>query len=404
MPQNLMDEDADRDEHLTYLTVNGSLQRQLVDSQPYSSIVHIRIHTQCPQRICASRMFSTMAGGDKTICPITKKPRANEQDATVGAEFTSYLSAGETKQSSIRPDHKRRPRVERDLILKKDMQLYEDIVRKRARLKERNRNKMAANVYRALWGNVAICAAKLGAWTSSGSSALLAEFVHSVVDCGNQALLIVGLRESQMSADGRHPYGYGKSIYFWALVSALGTFFLGAGVSMTHAIGNIMEPSLQTITPEVWGVLLFSLAVDGYVLTKTVAETRIGQPPGISYWSHLQRIRDPAIMAVLLEDGAACLGILMACGGIAASHVTGNPVFDGVAGVGISTLLGVMGVALTRMNYRFLLGKSVDKDITDEIEQILLKRKSIDRVKSVQSQWTGPDSFSYKAEVDFDGT
>ena len=94
----------------------------------------------------------------------------------------------------------------------------------------------------------------------------------------------------------------------------------------------------------------------------------------------------------------------MALGGIMASHVTGNPIFDGVAGVGISTLLGVMGVALTRMNYRFLLGQSVDKEITDDIEQILLKRKSIDRVKSVQSQWIGPDSFSFKAEVDFDGT
>jgi zinc transporter 9 len=79
-------------------------------------------------------------------------------------------------------------------------------------------------------GNLLICSAKLGAWISSGSSAMMAEFIHSVVDCGNQALLVVGLRESQLVADRRHPYGYGKSIYFWALVSALGTFFLGAGV------------------------------------------------------------------------------------------------------------------------------------------------------------------------------
>jgi zinc transporter 9 len=298
----------------------------------------------------------------------------------------------------------RRARSERNLILQKDIEMYADIVRKRARVKERNRKKMASNIYRALCGNVAICTAKGLAWLSSGSSALLAELVHSLVDCGNQALLIVGLRESQMSADRRHPYGYGKSIYFWALVSALGTFFLGAGVSMTHAIGSILEPSLQTITPEVWGVLVFSLGVDGYVLTKTIAETRHGQPKGVSYWKHLQNIRDPAVMAVLLEDGAACLGVVMAFGGIAASHITGNPIYDGVAGVGISFLLGVMGVALTRMNYRFLLGQSVDREITDDIEQILLKRKSIDRVGMVQSQWTGPETFSFKAEVDFDGT
>ena len=109
---------------------------------------------------------------------------------------------------------------------------------------------------------------------------MLAEFVHSVVDCGNQALLLVGLRDSRLSPDRSHPYGYGKSVYFWALVSALGTFFLGAGVSMTHAIGDVMEPSLHEITWHVWGVLLLSLAVDGYVLAQTISEVREEKPEG----------------------------------------------------------------------------------------------------------------------------
>jgi zinc transporter 9 len=355
----------------------------------------------------------TDSNGTKERATQEATPSFTEHAAVMGDSDDSAIKDDESTfafQEPLSPSKSprsvmtRKARAERNWILQKDMELYQEIVRTRAHLKEASRVKMAASVYRALWGNVAICGAKLAAWTSSGSSALLAEFVHSLVDCGNQALLIVGLRESQMSADRRHPYGYGKSIYFWALVSALGTFFLGAGVSMTHAIGALMEPSLTVITPEVWGVLLFSLAVDGYVLVKTVAETRQGQPRGMTYWNHLKNIRDPAIMAVLLEDGAACLGVVMALGGIMASHVTGNPIFDGVAGVGISTLLGVMGIALTRLNYRFLLGQSVDKEITDDIEQILLKRKSIDRVKSVQSQWTGTDTFSFKAEVDFDGT
>ena len=108
---------------------------------------------------------------------------------------------------------------------------------------------------------------------------MLSELVHSVVDCGNQSLLLVGLRDAENKADRKHPYGYGKSIYFWALVSALGTFFLGAGVSMTHAIGELMEPSLQQITWEVWGVLGLSLTVDGYVFGKTVAVS-VGNHPG----------------------------------------------------------------------------------------------------------------------------
>lgn len=239
---------------------------------------------------------------------------------------------------------------------------------------------------------------------SSGSSAILAEFIHSVVDCGNQSLLLIGLRDSRLAPDRTHPYGYGKSVYFWALVSALGTFFLGAGVSMTHAIGDLMSPSLQVITWEVWGVLAFSFAVDGYVLLQTVKETYETKPDGISYWKHIGNIRDPATLAVLLEDGAACLGIVLAVGGIGLAHATGNPIFDGVAGVAISALLGAMGIALVKMNHRFLLGQAVDRDVTDGIAKILLSRRSIDSIRSIQSQWTGPETFSYKAEVDFDGT
>jgi zinc transporter 9 len=246
--------------------------------------------------------------------------------------------------------------------------------------------------------------AKFGAWVSSGSSAMLAEFIHSIVDCGNQSLLLIGLRDSYMAADRSHPYGYGKSIYFWALVSALGTFFLGAGVSMTHAIGDLLSPSLHQISWEVWTVLALSFCVDGYVLKQTIAEIIKTKRDGDSYWKHVMSIRDPATLAVLLEDGAACLGIVFAIGGIAASHYTGNPIFDGIAGVAISTLLGVMGITLVRVNHRFLLGQAVDREIVEDIGKILLNRRSIDSIRSVQSQWTGPESFSYKAEVDFDGT
>lgn len=270
--------------------------------------------------------------------------------------------------------------------------------------KDKAMNKTAKNVQRALLGNVVICAAKLGAWMSSGSSSMMSEFVHSVVDCGNQSLLLMGLRDSQNEADRLHPYGYGKSIYFWALVSALGTFFLGAGVSMSHAIPEVLNPSLQEISSEVWAVLGLSFGIDGYVLYKTVQEINEEKPIHILFWQHAMKLRDPATLAVLLEDGAACLGILIAIAGISSSHVTGMPIFDGMAGVGISVLLGTMGLALVRVNHRFLIGRGVSRDMTDDIEKIIQSRRSIDGVYSVQSQWTGPDTFSFKAEVDFDGT
>lgn len=270
--------------------------------------------------------------------------------------------------------------------------------------KERAHAKTATNVRRALYGNMVICAAKLGAWVSSGSSSMMSEFVHSVVDCGNQSLLLMGLRDSRNKADRTHPYGYGKSVYFWALVSALGTFFLGAGVSMSHAIGEVLEPSLGVITPEVWGVLGLSFAVDGWVLQKTIAEIRESKPKHVSLFQHIRALRDPATLAVLLEDGAACLGVVIAIAGISASHISGMPIFDGMAGVGISCLLGTMGLVLVRVNHRFLLGQGVDREMLDGIEKVILSRRSIDNVYSIQSQWTGPETFSFKAEVDFDGT
>lgn len=285
-------------------------------------------------------------------------------------------------------------------------------------LTTRNQEKLRAQrtvtVRRALIGNLFITAIKLAAFLHSGSSALKAEFVHSVVDCGNQSLLLLGLREQGNKADRSHPYGYGKSIYFWALVSALGTFFLGAGISMTQAVPELVYGhDLHEITWHVWGVLGVSFAVDGYVLTKTVLEVNDSIPKNPSstpltraktLLHHLTRIRDPAILAILLEDSAACVGVLMAITGLALTQTFDMPVFDALAGVGISGLLAAMGVILVRVNHRFLLGQAVDSDTIRGIEKILTDRISIDHVHSVQSQWTGPETFSYKAEVDFDGT
>ena len=298
-----------------------------------------------------------------------------------------------------------------------DPQRYVD--RRRA-LEQKLQHQMAVsraattqNVQRALAGNFIIAAAKLAAAISSGSSAMLSEFVHSVVDCGNQALLLVGLNSSQHAPDRSHPYGYGKAIYFWALVSALGTFFLGAGVSMTHAVGELMNPRVMTEVPwEVWGVLGMSFVVDGYVFSKTVQGVRASMridgsqdTKNMSFWRYATtKVRDPATLAVLLEDGAACLGVVLAIGGIGMTQYTGLPIFDGVAGIGISALLGAMGIALVNVNHRYLIGHGVDKATREDIEQIILGRRSIDNVHAVQTQWTGPDTFSYKAEIDFDGT
>jgi solute carrier family 30 (zinc transporter), member 9 len=341
-----------------------------------------------------------------TITPVSKGGYKITSLVTRRRQFSSTdgSSSGSSSTSTSEDEAIRRLKERRRRLTVVYPYSEQDILRKQHIRKELARERTVANVNRALLGNVIIASAKLAAWFSSQSSSMMSEFIHSCVDCANQYLLLKGLQDSSNVADRKHPYGYGKSVYFWALVSALGTFFMGCGVSMSHAWGELMNPSLHEIGPEVLGVLAFSFAVDGYVLFKTIRDVRGEIPKNRSFWNHVRNMRDPATLAILLEDGAACFGVLLAIAGTTFSHATGNPIYDGLAGCSISLLLGSMGFVLARVNYRFLLGQAVDKEITDGIAEILKSRRSIESVASVQSQWTGPDTFSYKAEVDFDGT
>jgi len=253
----------------------------------------------------------------------------------------------------------------------------------------------------ALSGNLLITALKFAAYGSSGSLAMWSEAIHSLVDSGNQALLLIGLRDVGKLGDKKHAYGYGKSVYFWSLVSALGTFWLGAGVSMSHSVGSLIkgEGLVEVVPMEVWGVLGVSFLVDGVVFSRALGTIMRDKPPGTSPFQHIMNIKDPTTMAVVLEDGAACAGVIIASVGISLSHVLLSPIYDGAAGLGVSLLLAGMGATLVRLNQRFLLGQSVDEDILEGVKGILLRRRSIDNVASVQSQWTGPYSFSYKVSI-----
>jgi zinc transporter 9 len=174
---------------------------------------------------------------------------------------------------------------------------------------------------------------------------------------------------------------------------------------MSHSVQTLFHPTLtESINNEVWFVLAMSFVIDGYVLSKTFAEIQETRPKGMPLAKYISKLRDPATLAVLLEDGAACLGIVIAIAGIAASHHTSNPIYDGIAGVGISCLLGGIGLALVRVNHSFLIGQGVERDMLDKIEEIIRNRRSIENVTGIQSQWTGPETFSFKAELDFDGT
>lgn len=261
-------------------------------------------------------------------------------------------------------------------------------------------------VYLALGGNMIITLSKAAVWITTGSSAMLSEAIHSLVDSGNQALLLIGLRTAETAPDSRFQYGYGKSVYFWSLVSALGTFWCGAGISMWNSVTALVNPSLelQSVGYETWVVLGIAFLVDGTVLYKTLSKVYETKPKNIDIITYIRNIRDPTTQAVLMEDAAACGGVLIALLGISTAQYTNLVVLDTLAGIAIAGILGAMGLYLARLNQKYLMGQSVGVEITEGIKNILLAQESIDEVHSVQSQWVGPYSFSYKAEIDFDGT
>ena len=261
-----------------------------------------------------------------------------------------------------------------------------------------------ATVIRALVGNGTVAVLKLIAWGYSGSGAMLSEAIHTLADVGNQALLLLGIRHARRAPDSHHPWGYGQAAFFWALVSALGIFFLGAGVTIYHGVESLYHPPEHlAIGWLTWVVLALAFVIDGWVLLGALRQLVNDRPEGMAWGVYLGKIKDPMLLAVLLEDFAACVGVLLAVVGILASWYTGDPTYDALASITIGLLLAAVAIFLVRLNQRFLIGQAVDPEIATGIHELLVQMPSIESVHSVQSRWIGPATFAYKAEVDFDG-
>ena len=264
-------------------------------------------------------------------------------------------------------------------------------------------------VMRAMVGNAVITALKGAMYLKTGSSAMGAEFVHSLVDVGNQSILLKGLKEQKKVADSKHEYGYERTVYFYSLVSAMGLFWGGAVINIGLGSYHLIHPPAGDLAHaisgwECWTVLAFSFLIDGYVLYKTFAPMYRHKPEHQSWGAYLDQVKDPMILSVLFEDLAACTGIVICIGGMGLTLLTGSPVYDAAASIMIGILLGRVALYLTNMNKRYLIGEAIDDDTQLEIKNILEQRPGIDRVGSVRTQWLGPTKFSYKADVDFDGT
>src|SRR4030095_15751447 len=218
-------------------------------------------------------------------------------------------------------------------------------------------------VFAAIAGNLAIAATKLVAAFFSGSSAMLSEGIHSIVDTGNGLLLLVGLRKSRKPADSRHPFGHGKELYFWPLVVAIMIFALGGGMSVYEGVTHLMHPTHADPT---WNYVVLGIAFVFESISSVFAFKAFrGELKGQSPLAAIRASKDPTSFTVLFEDTAALLGLVVAFLGIFLGSVLHNPYFDGIASIVIGLILAVVAGFLAYETKGLLIGEGVNPETLD---------------------------------------
>lgn len=259
-------------------------------------------------------------------------------------------------------------------------------------------------VLMAIAGNSVITLAKFVAWFFTHSPSLLAESIHSLADTFNQILLYIGVRHSQSGPSKKFPMGKGSAQYVWNLVSAVGIFFIGFGVTTYHGVHSLLNPSpAHNVGPMAIAVLLFSFLIEGYVFLaalKAVNKKRDSMP----FLTYLKEGDDPTAVAILFEDGVAVLGVILALIGVGLSNYLNSSWPDAVASIFIGLLLGVMALSLSYANGRLLIGVSTTAQEEEKIRDFIEHYPHVEKVANLHTYILGPNLLRLSAEVEFHGT
>ncbi|OBK87581.1 cation diffusion facilitator family transporter [Mycolicibacter sinensis] len=250
----------------------------------------------------------------------------------------------------------------------------------------------------ALVANAGIAAAKFVGYLITGSAAMLAEAVHSVVDTSNQALLLYGQRAAAKAPDALHPFGHGRSRYFWSFVVALVLFSLGSMFAIYEGYEKVRHPVELSSPLVAVAILVVAIGLETYSFRTAVRESRPLKGEG-SWLRFLHTSRNPELPVVLLEDTAALIGLMLALAGVGLSMLTGNPVWDGVATLGIGALLGVVAVFLMVEMHSLLIGEGATVAEDRAIRAALEQTANITRLIHIRTQYLGPDEMLVGAKI-----
>ena len=261
-----------------------------------------------------------------------------------------------------------------------------------------------SSVVAALFGNTVIMIAKFVAFFVTGSGAMFAEAIHTLADVGNQALLLLGIVRSGREPNEVYNYGHGQERFVWALISAVGIFFLGCGVTLAHGIEALIHPEEMPPHDLTWalGVLGGSLLIEGYVFVYAfigLKKTAAGRP----FAKFLRDEADPAAVAVLLEDFAACLGVVLALASIGLTKLTGEAYWDSIGSILIGLLLGGVAIWLTFRNRELLIGRAAPKKARLAIRKAIESMPSVEGIVRLKSRVIDTETYDVLVELEFDG-
>jgi len=257
-------------------------------------------------------------------------------------------------------------------------------------------------IYAAMIANIAIGIAKFVGAAISGSSAMLSEGIHSVVDSTNEILLLYGLKQSKIGPDEKHPLGHGQEIYFWSLVVAVLIFALGGGVSVYEGL-NSFQHSDPSSSPLVSYIVLGVASIfEGTALFVSIREFNKNYPrDNIGLWQAIRQSKDPSSFIVILEDFAALIGLGLAFAGILLSEVTHNPIYDGIASIIIGILLTVVATILVAETKGLLVGESASPEIRENIQNIVQSDEAVSAMEPPITFHLGPNDIMLALNIEF---
>jgi len=258
-------------------------------------------------------------------------------------------------------------------------------------------------VYAALIGNTLIAISKFTAAFITGSSAMLSEAVHSVVDTGNQGLLLLGMKRAERPPDDQHPFGYGAEIFFWAFVVAILIFAVGAGISFYEGVYKLLNPHPIERVYVNYIVLGIAFVFEGaawWVAYREFRRVARGQQP-LRFFSAVQQSKDPTVFTVLFEDSAAILGLVAALAGITAAEFLGWEWADGVASLVIGAILAAAAILLAYETKGLLIGEAASRTVVNGIRDIIAKTTQIVNINELRTLHLAPREILLALSVDF---